>query len=202
MTVLVCVIICYLLGSVIFSIVIGKLWKGVDIRKHGSGNAGATNALRVMGKVPALLIFALDIAKGVLGVWIGTWVAPDDYYVRVICGLAVIIGHNWPVFFRFKGGKGIATTIGIVATLSFWPGFAAGIIGILAIILTRYVSLGSLLFTGLFPITAWVMGARHEIVLASLAIMVLAFWRHKSNIRKLLSGKENKLGAKRTVDHS
>ncbi len=190
------IVICYLLGSVIFSFIVGKLWKGIDIRKYGSGNAGATNTLRVMGIVPAVLVLILDIGKGVLAVWIGKWFYPDVYWVRVACGLAVILGHNWPIFFRFKGGKGISTTIGMVATLAFVPGVIAGGIGILSIMITRYVSLGSLLFTALFPVSLLLLHSPVELVWASLFILVLAFWKHRKNIQKLLSGQEHKLGAK------
>ncbi|MEB3102808.1 glycerol-3-phosphate 1-O-acyltransferase PlsY [Ferviditalea candida] len=187
----------YLLGSLIFSLIVGKLLKGVDVRSHGSGNAGATNTLRVLGIGPAILVLALDIGKGVLAVWLGKWFAPDLLWVHVVCGISVIIGHNWPVFFRFRGGKGIATTIGMVATLSFLPGLMAGIIAILSIIITRYVSLGSLLFTGLLPIFLVIMHYPVELIFASILLFIFAVWRHRKNIEKLLHGQENRLGAKK-----
>ncbi|WP_274364494.1 glycerol-3-phosphate 1-O-acyltransferase PlsY [Paenibacillus thermotolerans] len=192
------IVVSYLIGSVSFSFLFGKLGKGIDIRKHGSGNAGATNTLRVLGLGPALTVLALDIAKGVLAVWVGKWLEPDNLWLAVAAGLAVIAGHNWPVFFAFKGGKGIATTIGVVATLCFIPGVIAGGIGILSIVFTRFVSLGSLLFTGLLPIALILMHRETELIVASLIIAVFAFYRHRSNIVKIVKGKENKLAFRRT----
>lgn len=185
----------YLLGSVMFSILIAR-FKGVDIRKHGSGNAGATNTLRVLGKGPGILVLLLDISKGILAVWIGKWFVPDELWLHIVCGICVIMGHNWPVFFHFKGGKGIATTIGMVATLCFLPALFAGIIAILSIVITRYVSLGSLLFTFFLPIFLVIMGRPAALVWAGVVIMIFAFVRHRKNIAKLISGKENKLGLK------
>lgn len=192
------IVVSYLIGSVSFSFLFGKLGKGIDIRKHGSGNAGATNTLRVLGIGPALSVLALDIAKGVLAVWVGRWLDPANLWLAVAAGLAVIAGHNWPVFFAFKGGKGIATTIGVVATLCFVPGVIAGAIGILSIVFTRFVSLGSLLFTGLLPIVLVLMNRETELIAASLIIAVFAFYRHRSNIVKIFKGKENKLAFRRT----
>lgn len=192
------IIIAYLLGSISFSYLLGRLLKGIDIRKHGSGNAGATNTLRILGKGPAIAVLALDIIKGIVAVWLPVWLGIGDPWALAICGVAAIAGHNWPVFFGFKGGKGIATTIGVMATLAFLPALFAGIIAILSIVLTRYVSLGSLLFTGLMPIFIAAMGRPYEILAVSLLLAVFAFVRHRTNIVKLLNGKENKLGSRRT----
>ncbi|RAV18540.1 glycerol-3-phosphate 1-O-acyltransferase PlsY [Paenibacillus contaminans] len=194
---IVSVLISYLLGSISFSFLAGKWLKGIDIRKHGSGNAGATNTLRVLGKGPAITVLLLDALKGVLAVWIGKWFVPDDLWVIIACGLAAIIGHNWPVYFGFRGGKGIATTIGVMATLVFVPVLIAGLIAILTIALTRYVSLGSLLLTGLLPIIIILMNKPLPLLWASLLLAVFAFVRHRSNIVKLVKGQENKLGAKK-----
>jgi glycerol-3-phosphate acyltransferase PlsY len=186
----------YLLGSVSFSIVIAKWVKGIDIRQHGSGNAGATNTLRVLGKGPGILVFVLDIAKGVAAVLIGR-VLGENEWIPVLCGLAAIIGHNWPIWFRFKGGKGIATTVGVVATLAFLPALCAGIVAIATIALTRYVSLGSLLFAALTPLFISIFYFSVPLLCASLLICIFAFVRHRTNIVKLFQGTENKLGAKK-----
>ncbi|WP_419873766.1 glycerol-3-phosphate 1-O-acyltransferase PlsY [Candidatus Pristimantibacillus sp. PTI5] len=186
----------YLLGSVSFSIVIAKWVKGIDIRQHGSGNAGATNTLRVLGKGPGLLVFVLDIAKGVAAVWIGHALGENDW-IPVLCGLAAIVGHNWPIWFRFKGGKGIATTVGVIATLAFIPALCAGVVAIATIALTRYVSLGSLLFAALTPLFISIFYFSVPLLCASLLICIFAFVRHRTNIVKLLQGTENKLGAKK-----
>lgn len=191
------IIISYLLGSVSFSFLLGKLTKGIDIRDHGSGNAGATNTLRVLGKGPAIVVLALDVAKGIAAVWIGKWLGGDSEWVPALCGVAAIIGHNWPVFFRFRGGKGIATAIGVLATLCFLPALYAGIIAIISIVMTRYVSLGSLLFVFLTPVFLLFLPIYPlSLFWASLVICIFAFWRHRTNIRKLLRGEENKLGSR------
>jgi glycerol-3-phosphate acyltransferase PlsY len=191
------VVISYLLGSIIFSFVVGKCFRGIDIRKHGSGNAGATNTLRVIGIGPALLVLVLDAAKGIAAVWLGIWLGQGSVWAPILSGLAVIIGHNWPIFFGFRGGKGVATTIGVIATLSFLPTLIACIIAIATIALTRYVSLGSLILTALLPILLFLMNRPHEIFLASILIFIFALVRHRTNIIKLIQGRENKIGAKR-----
>lgn len=192
------VIVSYLLGSVSFSIVIAKWVKGIDIRQHGSGNAGATNTIRVLGKGPGLLVFVLDIAKGIVAVLLGRWLGmAEDDWTAAICGLAAIMGHNWPIWFRFKGGKGIATTVGVMATLAFLPALYAGLIAILAIAITRYVSLGSLLFAALTPVFIALIQYSSPLLTVSLVLCVFAFVRHRTNIIKLIRGTENKLGAKK-----
>jgi glycerol-3-phosphate acyltransferase PlsY len=191
----------YLLGSVAFSILIAKWVKGIDIRQHGSGNAGATNTLRVLGKGPGTAVFSLDIAKGIAAVLLGRWLGDGDAWTMVACGLAAIIGHNWPVWFRFKGGKGIATTIGVMATLAFLPTLYAGLIAILIIVLTRYVSLGSLLFAAFIPVFILLLDKPAALLWASLIVCVFAFMRHRTNIVKLVQGKERKLGGRKEVPH-
>lgn len=190
------VVLSYLLGSISFSIVIARWVKGIDIRQHGSGNAGATNTLRVLGKGPGLLVFLLDIAKGIVAVLLGQSFS-DNEWVPVICGLAAIIGHNWPIWFKFKGGKGIATTVGVIATLAFLPALCAGAVAIATIAITRYVSLGSLVFAVLTPVFILIFYPSVPILVAALVLCSFAFLRHRSNIVKLLQGTENKLGAKK-----
>lgn len=197
MMIVLSIAISYLLGSLIFSLIIGKILRGVDVRQHGSGNAGATNTLRVLGVIPAILVFALDMVKGIAAVLIGNWLTDGNLWAVVICGLAVIIGHNWPIFFSFRGGKGIATTIGVVAVLCFWPAATAGAIAIVSIFITRYVSLGSLIFTILMPVMGLIMGEPIEIITLMLVILVFAVYRHRDNIVRLVRGEERKLGGKR-----
>lgn len=191
------IVISYLLGSVSFSIVAARLLKGIDIRQHGSGNAGATNTLRVLGKGPGIAVFVLDILKGVAAVLLGRSLVPDSEWVPALCGLAAIVGHNWPVYFRFKGGKGIATMVGIMLTLAFLPGLYAGIAAIAVIALTRYVSLGSLVFSVLTPVFILILDLSLPLFWISLVLCLFAFIRHRTNIVKLVQGRENKLGAKK-----
>lgn len=199
----VAIVISYLVGSITFSIVIAKLFKGIDIRNHGSGNAGATNTLRVLGIGPAIAVLALDLLKGMGGVWLARAVSDLDW-LPVACGLAAIVGHNWPIWFKFKGGKGIATAIGVLSVLVFIPALIAGIIAIASIVFTRYVSLGSLIFTLLTPVFATIFhfiytSAQYSWanVIGTVIICIFAFIRHRSNIVKLWNGTENKLGSKK-----
>jgi glycerol-3-phosphate acyltransferase PlsY len=192
----------YLLGSVSFSILFARLVRKIDIRDHGSGNAGATNTLRVLGKGPAIAVLLLDIAKGVIAVVLGFAMRGDDMaWVPVACALASIIGHNWPIFFRFKGGKGIATTIGAMISLAFLPVLIAGLIAIAMIAVTRYVSLGSLIFAVLLPFILAVGGWNRYMVWGAVIVALLALLRHRKNIVKLLNGTENKLGSKKGEPH-
>lgn len=186
----------YLLGSIMFSVIMGKLVAGIDIRNHGSGNAGATNTLRTIGKGPAIGVFLLDVGKGVLAVLLAKWFIPDQDGVAVLCGVAVILGHNWPIFFNFRGGKGIATTIGMIVTLAFLPTLFAGLIAIITIVITKYVSLGSLLLTAFLPVFIYIMDYPMELLWGSLAILVFAWVKHRKNIVKIVKGTENKLGTR------
>lgn len=191
------IIVSYLLGSISFSVLIAKGMKGIDIRDHGSGNAGATNTLRVLGKGPAITVLLLDALKGVGAVWLGVWLSSSPtYWVPALCGIAAILGHNWPIYFRFRGGKGIATTIGVLATLGLLPSLSAGVFAILAIVLTRYVSLGSLIFVTLTPVILLFLGYSAPIVTVSVIIWALAVWRHRANLSRIFKGTENKIGAK------
>lgn len=188
------IIISYLLGSISFSILFARWLRKIDIREHGSGNAGATNTLRVLGKGPAISVFLLDIAKGIVAVLLGRWLGDGNDWVSAACGLAAIAGHNWPIFFRFKGGKGIATTIGALAVWAFIPTLIAGVIAIITIALTRYVSLGSMIFAICLPVFFYLFGLEAAYIWGALIVAVLAIVRHRRNIVKLINGTENKLG--------
>jgi glycerol-3-phosphate acyltransferase PlsY len=199
-TSLLAVVVSYLLGSVSFSILFARWLRKIDIRQHGSGNAGATNTLRVLGKGPAIAVFLLDIAKGIAAVLLGRLLGNAEW-VPVAAGLAAIVGHNWPLYFRFKGGKGIATTIGALTMLAFLPALVAGIVAILTIVITRYVSLGSIVFAVLLPITITLFHLDAVYVWGAVIVAVLAVLRHRKNIVKLLKGTENKLGGSKKGEH-
>jgi glycerol-3-phosphate acyltransferase PlsY len=189
------IVISYLLGSISFSILFARWLRKIDIRQHGSGNAGATNTLRVLGKGPAISVFLLDIAKGSVAVLIGLWFGDGSEWVPVACGLASIAGHNWPVYFHFKGGKGIATTVGALVVWAFVPTLIAGIIAILIIVFTRYVSLGSIIFAICLPILFYLFDLDAAYIWGALTVAILAIARHRKNIVKLMNGTENKLGS-------
>ncbi|WP_342551717.1 glycerol-3-phosphate 1-O-acyltransferase PlsY [Paenibacillus sp. FSL R7-0652] len=191
------IVLSYLLGSISFSVLLAKAIRGIDIRQHGSGNAGATNTLRILGKGPAAAVLLLDVIKGVAAVWIGIWLSDGSPWIAAFSGIAAIAGHNWPLYFHFRGGKGIATAIGVMASLAFLPALCAGVLAILSIVLTRYVSLGSLIFVALTPVFILTLpGYSMSIFWGSLIICLFAFWRHRTNIVKLAKGQENKLGSK------
>jgi glycerol-3-phosphate acyltransferase PlsY len=196
---LISVLLGYLIGSISFSYVIAKKVMKIDIRKHGSGNAGATNTLRVLGIIPAISVLLLDTAKGVAAVIFSYWIS-DMSWIAFASGLAAIIGHNWPLYYGFRGGKGVATTIGVFATLLFIPALIAGIIAILSIIITRYVSLGSMLFVVFTPaLTLFIGSYPITITYFSSVIAILSLWRHRANITRLIQGTENKIGRRKEV---
>ncbi|WP_394174098.1 glycerol-3-phosphate 1-O-acyltransferase PlsY [Guptibacillus hwajinpoensis] len=186
----------YLLGSVSFSYLIARIVKKIDIRDHGSGNAGATNTLRVLGTGPAIAVLSLDVVKGILAVWLGYWFSSEPI-VPFLAGICAIIGHNWPVYFGFRGGKGVATTIGVFATLAFLPSLYAGIIAIISIFITRFVSLGSLIFVVLTPAFIFLLGGYPaSYIWLGTILAVVSVWRHRTNVKRLVSGTESKLGQK------
>ncbi|KSU86022.1 acyl-phosphate glycerol 3-phosphate acyltransferase [Fictibacillus enclensis] len=184
----------YLLGSISFSYIITKGLNKGDIRKLGSGNAGATNTLRVIGVGPAIFVLLLDVLKGIVPVWVALSLH-FPLTTAIIAGGMAIIGHNWPVYYGFKGGKGVATTIGVFVVASFFPSLIAGILVILIIALTRYVSLGSIVFMILTPVLMFVFrSVPVEAALIAMLIGLLSIWRHRTNISRLLNGNERKLG--------
>ena len=146
----------YLLGSISFGYLAGKLLKGIDVRQYGSGNAGTTNIQRTLGTVPAVVVLFLDIGKGIAAVTIAKFLS-DATFVHLLAGLAAVIGHNWPLFFTFRGGRGIATTIGVFSGLAPIVVLVAVLIGALIIAITRYVSLGSIIGAISVPITMLIL---------------------------------------------
>jgi glycerol-3-phosphate acyltransferase PlsY len=190
------IIISYLLGSISFSYFIAKIWMGIDIRNYGSGNAGATNVLRVLGTKPAIIALLGDALKGITAVYLGK--LTGDESIMLLCGLAVVIGHNWPIFLKFKGGKGIATSLGVILTISPLSSLILIIIGVFIIYITRYVSLGSITSAIILPFIFYMLHKSGYYLVFALVLTFLALFRHRSNIQRLLSGKESKLGEKKT----
>ncbi|MDI3256230.1 MAG: glycerol-3-phosphate 1-O-acyltransferase PlsY [Kyrpidia sp.] len=184
----------YLLGSISTSLLVGRLMAGIDIREHGSGNAGATNTLRVLGPRAAAVVLAADIAKGLAAVAVAATVAPGHSGLWALAGLFAVIGHNWPVFFGFRGGRGIATAIGVLLTMVPVPALLAGVVAVIALALTRYVSLASLLFTLLTAVFTLVFRHSAAEIWLTVAVAALAVWRHRDNIGRLMRGEEHRLG--------
>ena len=189
----------YLIGSIPTAYIFGRVIKGVDIRQFGSGNVGATNAFRVVGRLPGLFVLIIDIFKGFVCV---TYVAsffmyltpvlrPDFY--RVITGLFVILGHNWPIFLKFKGGKGVATSAGVVIGLIpkiFWLGF---VVWCIIFSVTGFVSVASVIASVAIPILVLFFKESTEIVIFMSILCTLIVYKHKSNIKRLIEGKEKKI---------
>lgn len=194
--VIIVLLIGYAIGNFATSYILGKVFKKTDIRKHGSGNAGATNALRVFGVKLAAATFAIDALKGVLAVIIGNSILGP--LGGLIGGVSVVIGHNWPVVLRFKGGKGIASTIGVVTTINYQIALICVIVGLIIVFKTRYVSLGSITAISLLPILSVILVKPFDLnfFIFSLVLAAMAIFRHRSNIKRLINGNELKLGQK------
>lgn len=180
----------YLLGSANSSLIVGKFY-GVDIREHGSGNAGMTNTLRTLGKKAALLVLFGDILKGILSYLIGLALAGS--VGGMAAGTCAILGHNWPLYFRFKGGKGALTSIAVLFMMNAEIALIILTVFIIIVMITRYVSLGSITGAALFPVLAIAFGQSTGFVIFAVAIGFLVIFRHRSNIKRILNGTESKL---------
>lgn len=188
------IIFSYLFGNLSPAIILSKSFKQTDIREHGSGNAGTTNVLRVMGKRFGAVVFLLDLLKGAIPAYLGLLYGGMD--IAYICGITAVIGHVFPVLYGFKGGKGVATSFGAALVLS--PPFALISILVFAVVVyaTRYVSLGSIIGTATFPILMALFNNRLSIKMYSLIFALIILYSHKKNISKLINGTENKIGKK------
>ncbi|MGN1367504.1 MAG: glycerol-3-phosphate 1-O-acyltransferase PlsY [Aristaeellaceae bacterium] len=189
-------VIAYLLGSISFGMIVSKLAGGPNLREVGSKNTGATNALRVMGVKMGLLVFVLDILKALVACIIGrVWMGLNG---AMIAGLAVVIGHNWPCFFQFKGGKGVASTLAVMLMTFPIPAVICYVVAIIIIAATRYVSLGSIILGALFALLVIVTNWGNWLAIVwALVIAGLMIGRHHANIGRLLHGKENKISFKK-----
>ena len=205
MTTLVFVVCAYLLGSVSFAVLMSKVFGLADPRTYGSGNPGATNVLRSGKKAAAALTLLGDAAKGWLAVFLAIrFASHDDQSLMLVAlvALAVFIGHVFPVFLKFKGGKGVATALGVLLALSVWMGLAVLLTWLLVAVVFRYSSLAALVAAIAAPVFAMLLHLRPELVLATAIMSMLLIWRHKSNIRNLMTGKESKIGSKKKETQS
>ena len=194
------VVCAYLLGSVSFAVVMSKVFGLADPRTYGSGNPGATNVLRSGKKAAAALTLLGDAAKGWLAVFLAIHFAPHDgqgLLMVALVALAVFLGHVFPVFLKFKGGKGVATALGVLMALSLWMGLAVLATWLLVAVVFRYSSLAALVAAIAAPLYAMLFHLRTELVLATAIMSLLLIWRHKSNIQNLLTGKESRIGGKK-----
>ena len=200
----------YLLGSLPTGFLIARA-KGIDIRNVGSGNIGATNAIRVLGKPAGIFVLLADAAKGFCAVTFlsffiflffygdkGDETMDAGWNLPIIAGIFAVLGHNYTCWLKFKGGKGIATTAGVYLALAPWALLVALAVFILAIVLTKYVSVGSIAGAIALPATVWVMSPNNLFLgIVTTALGALAIYKHKSNIQRLLAGTENRLGKKK-----
>ncbi len=200
-------IIAYAIGSVNFSVIFSKKFAGFDVRQKGSGNAGTTNMLRSVGKKAAALTLICDILKGVVSILIALLLgsifkAENTALLVQIAAIAVVIGHTFPIFFGFKGGKGVATSLGILIMTNWQIGLICLVFGLVLIILTRMVSLGACAAAILYPVLTlfitehYITGSNNSYLIYSIILAVIVLFNHRSNIKRILSGKENKISFK------
>ena len=201
-------IIAYLIGSINFSILISKKKAGYDIRQKGSGNAGTTNMLRNLGKKYAAITLICDVLKGVVAIGIAIIVGnilgdTNKALLVQIAGVAVVIGHTFPIFFGFKGGKGVATSLGILLMTNWQLGLICLVFALVLMALTRVVSMGSIAAAILYPVLTLFVGGGHYIVestglgngyfIYSVILAIIVIFNHRENIKRMLSGTENKI---------
>ncbi len=184
----------YLLGSIPNGLILGKTIWGVDLRQHGSKNIGATNAWRTIGKAGGISIFALDFLKGAISAYLGLHLGGSEL-AGIICGLLAIAGHSWSIFLSFKGGKGVATGLGVIAALMPTVTLIVFAVWFAIVYFTGYVSLGSIIGAALVPILALFFGLHTEFLVLGLIAAAFIIFRHKSNIERLLNGTESKIKA-------
>jgi glycerol-3-phosphate acyltransferase PlsY len=190
------VLLAYLLGSLPFAVIVSKLYGLEDPRSHGSGNPGATNVLRTGRKSAALLTLLGDSLKGWLAVWLAGRFGGDTMAIA-LAGVAAFLGHVYPVFLKFRGGKGVATALGVLAGWSGALALVAMAAWIVSAALTRYSSLSSLIAAMVAPIAAGFMVASIQITTAAAVMSALLIWRHRANIQRLLAGTESRIGGRK-----
>jgi len=186
----------YLLGSIPFGLIVGMLWKGVDIRKYGSGNIGTTNTLRALGRGPAAVVMVLDVSKGYFPVMAATRLFPGHSWIVLLAAMSAIIGHTLSVFLKLKGGKGVATSLGVI--IGFDPIVAAivFVVWVTFVALTKYVSLASIIACSSVPIIMLLFHKPIAYVLFGLVAATYVILKHRSNIKRLLAGNEARWGEK------
>ncbi len=209
-TYIIIAVIAYLIGSINFSIILSKKMAGFDIREKGSGNAGTTNMLRAVGKKAAVITLICDILKGVVSILIAVLAGKivknlDNALLVQLAGIFVIIGHTFPIFFKFKGGKGIATSLGVLLMTNWQIGLICLVFALVLIALTRMVSVGSIAAGILFPVLVAFIDQNYIVptsnsnwsyLVFSIIIALLVIFNHRANVQRILNGTENKISFK------
>ena len=210
-TYIIVAVIAYLIGSINFSIILSKKMAGFDIREKGSGNAGTTNMLRSVGKKAAVITLICDILKGVVSILIAVLAGKiiknlDNALLAQLAGIFVIIGHTFPVFFKFKGGKGIATALGVLLMINWQIGLICLIFALVLMALTKMVSVGSIAAAILFPILVAFIDQNYIVptsnsnwsyLVFSIIVALLVIFNHRANVQRILNGTENRLSFKK-----
>ena len=195
-------IIAYFLGSISFSVIFSRKFAGFDVRDKGSRNAGATNVLRTAGKKIAILTLVCDILKGVVAVLLamlaGAIWKMDSTILEYLAGFFAILGHTFPIFFEFRGGKGVATALGVLITINWEIGLICLLFAVIIIAITRMVSVGSILAAILYPIlTVFIEQVKFWPTIISILIALLVIFNHRENLKRIKNGTENKLSFKK-----
>lgn len=210
-TYIIIAVIAYLIGSINFSIILSKRMAGFDIREKGSGNAGTTNMLRAVGKKAAVITLICDILKGVVSILIAVLAGKiiknlDNALLVQLAGIFVIIGHTFPIFFKFKGGKGIATSLGVLLMINWQIGLICLIFALVLMALTKMVSVGSIAAAILFPILVAFIDQNYIVptsnsnwsyLVFSIIVALLVIFNHRANVQRILNGTENRLSFKK-----
>ena len=200
-------IIAYLIGSINFSVILSKKMAGFDVREKGSGNAGTTNMLRSVGKKAAAITLVCDILKGVIAILLAMLVNKmfkdsNGALLVQIAGVAVILGHTFPIFFKFKGGKGVATSLGVLIMSNWQIGLICLVFALILIILTQMVSVGSIAAAILYPVLTIFIPQNYILpgnyIIYSVVLAVIIVFNHRENVKRLLSGTENRISFKGT----
>ena len=199
-----CLIIGYFIGCIQTAYLTGKLKANIDIRKFGSGNAGFTNIAREMGFTAGVFVLLIDVLKAVLAFIICSrlfaYAGTDKMILGFYAGAGVVLGHNFPVFLNFKGGKGIASSLGVMLCVDWRAAAIIIIVGLTIMAATRFVSLGSVVMLALFPIFTLIWGRGAENILLAFFVAALAMFQHRGNIKRLLNGNERKFSFKKTLE--
>jgi len=197
----ICILLGYAIGCFQTSYIVGQLVKKVDIRDHGSGNAGATNAIRVFGTGLGLFCLVVDALKGIAAVFLLKHFFDDSTLLLLATGFGVILGHNYPFYMNFKGGKGIAASLGIFLAIDYRAFLLAGIPSLILLAVTKYMSLASLSYSFFLIVFMAVFYYNQPqgifIILVTAIYAALAFWRHRENLKRLVNGTERKIGKKK-----